>query len=83
MSLKKIERVVALMKAQVSFIATRQKGKKSVNKNIIAYSKNVTDNTLKVRTPYPGNADKPGNASGSKLTFQVYSHLISKEKDSL
>jgi hypothetical protein len=55
------------MKAQVLFLTAHHKERLTINKNIIDYSNNFRGKTLKSKT-------------GSKLTFQVYSHLKDQVK---
>lgn len=80
MTLNKVETAIKLIKAQVSFLATQQKDRKSINKNIIAYGKVVTAHTLRHKTLQIGEANKSVKTSGSQLTFEVYAHLNNKDK---
>ena len=81
MTLKKIEKAITLMKAQVVFLATQQKNKRSINKNIIAYSRVVSKKSLSYKTSEISSTNKFAKTSGSGLTFQVYSHLKNKVTD--
>lgn len=67
MHLKKLKKSIELMKAQVLFLTAHHKERLTINKNIIDYSNNFRGKTLKSKT-------------GSKLTFQVYSHLKDQVK---
>lgn len=75
MSIRKIEISIKLMKAQVEFLATRQKEQLSLNKKIIGYSKSVLEKRQSVKKSFLKCTNKIRNVPDTKYTFEVYEHL--------